>query len=154
MASTKQLLIGTGLGLSLIACVLLWRTWLAGMDDPALTKDPRAYARATGMLVTPAGVCGAGAFSDGPGRVTVTDALALVDNDLTAATALLGKPDRVLTKNDLTVALWWNAVIPAKPSDTQPPALHLRIDIPAKAGRISRVACLGAMLAEIETAPH
>ncbi|MCK6491581.1 MAG: hypothetical protein L6R48_25305 [Planctomycetes bacterium] len=126
--------------------------------DPALSGDRRAYARATGGIITPAGVAMPVAFSDGPGRVTVADALALAGGGQAAAAARLGTPDLVLGGDQpRPVALWWNAIIPARRDDTQPPALHCRLDLAAAPGRpladarVTRVACVGALAAELHT---
>lgn len=148
----KKILLATGLVLGLTVSGISWFNWIAGQSDPALAKDQQAYARVTGIIRTTAGMCTAAAFSDGPGRVTVAEALALVDQDPAAATKLLGNPDALLTDKTLTVALWWNVVIPATSDKTQPPAFHLRLDWPSGSERIERVSCLGAMLAVTATA--
>jgi hypothetical protein len=150
----KKILIVTGVALGLTLSVISWFSWSAGQGDPALTNDQRAYARVTGIIWTSAGMCTAAGFSDGPGRVTVAEVLALVDQGPTAAITLLGEPDARLTDKTQTVALWWNAVIPDKPDDTQPPAFHLRLDMPSGIERIERVSCLGAKLAVTATAPR
>jgi hypothetical protein len=142
------------------AGALLWLGTASVRDqrDPALSGDRRAYARATGGIMTPVGVAPPMAFSDGPGRVAVADALALAGGDHAAAVARLGPPDLVLGGDQpRPVALWWNAIIPAQRDDTQPPALHCRLDLAATAGqplaaaRVVRIACVGALAAELHT---
>lgn len=131
---------------------LAWRSWLGSDRDPALGGDPTAYARAGGILMTPAGMLPAAPFSDGPGRLDQAAALALAGGPLAAATGTgLGQPDRILGTGDRRIALWWNAVVPAGAAAAQPPAFHLRADLAGD--RIVRIACLGAKLAEVATAP-
>lgn len=153
MANSKLLILAAGLAIAATASALCWRSWLADGGDPALTGDPRAYARATGVLMTPAGMLPAAAFSDGPGRIAVADALALAGTTAVAASTRLGQPDARLDGKGGAVLLWWNAVAPEAPDQAQPPAFHLRVDVAAD-GRITRVACLGARLAEIHTTPR
>ena len=156
MPSPKQFMIGTGLLGGLLGSAFCWHAWLAGAGDPALGGDPAAYARATGVLMTPAGVVPAAAFSDGPGRIPVAEALALVGGTEAAAVERLGKPDRILGAGGAhPIDLWWNAVVPERPDRAQPPAFHLRLDLSAGGGTtVVRIACLGACLAETAVAPR
>lgn len=154
MPPTKHLLIGTGLIVGIIASVFCLRLWQRGDIDPALGGNPEAYARATGVLMTPSGIIPAASFSDGPGRISFSAAVALVGQTNTACELLLGKPDRVAGAGGAhPIALWWNAVTPEHADPLQPPVFHLRLDLAAD-GTVVRASCLGSRLVEISATPR
>lgn len=154
MISTKHLVIGAGLMIGIIASVLGLRLWLRGVSDPALGGNPAAYARATGVLMTPSGIIPVASFGDGPGRISVSAALALVGQTNTACEDCLGKPDRVADAGGAhPIALWWNSVTPEHADPLQPPVFHLRLDLAAD-GTVVRAACLGSRLVEITATPR
>lgn len=146
--SLRQCAVACALIVGTLAAAWLWRTWQAGEGDPSLTGDPRDYVRASGPLITPHGIAIAAAFSDGPGRISIADAVALRGRPLSEAVARLGAADALLGDSATgATACWWNVVISDLPGDLQPPALHLRLDITAS--NVQRVACLGAKLVDV-----